>query len=66
MSATQQEAIERLGLAIVEQRRLRGLSNEDLCREYLSIEDGEDDLHVEEMMTRLWPSWKERFPESSS
>jgi hypothetical protein len=54
------EATKNLAAAIVEQRRLRALSNEELCREYLKIEDGDDELHVNEMMNRLWPEWAKR------
>jgi len=40
-----------------EKRRLRSLSNEDLIREYLKLEEVDTEIHVEEMMTRLWPDW---------
>jgi hypothetical protein len=45
--------------AIAEGERLRTLSNEELCREYLRVSSrGEDDeLHTNEMMHRLWPQW---------
>ena len=40
-----------------ERRRISGLTNEQLVREYLKIEDGDDELHVNAMMDRLWPDW---------
>jgi hypothetical protein len=40
--------------------RLKGLSNEELIREYLKLtEDDDQDLHVEAMFDRLWPGWIE-------
>lgn len=42
---------------IDEGNRLEGLSNEDLIREYLKLGSNDDELHVNEMMNRLWPEW---------
>lgn len=39
--------------------RLKRLSNEDLVREYLKLGERDDELHVNEMMNRLWPEWDE-------
>lgn len=44
---------------IDEGNRLRGLSNEDLVREYLKLGEQDDELHVTEMMNRVWPEWDE-------
>jgi len=45
---------------VSEQTRVSKLSNEELCREYLKITDGNDEVHVNEMMNRLWPDWKDQ------
>lgn len=44
---------------IDEGKRLKKLSNEDLIREYLKLGDQDDELHVNEMMNRLWPEWEQ-------
>lgn len=45
-------------VAIAEGERLRLLSNEDLVREYLKLtSDQDDELHTNEMCSRLWPEW---------
>lgn len=55
------ETIKRLDHDILERQRLRALSNEDLVRECLSYPSYDDaDLHVEELMTRVWPGWKDQ------
>jgi hypothetical protein len=51
---------DRLLAVMSEGRRLKDLSTEDLIREYRARPDDDDgELHVEEMMTRLWPAWAE-------
>lgn len=56
-----QEAKEALLREIGEWHRLCGLSNEQLVRECLGYSSFDDaDLHVEEMMSRLWPEWPDR------
>jgi len=44
------------------QERIRKLSNEELVKEWLRINNN-DPAHVliEEMMNRLWPSWNKEF-----
>lgn len=58
---TDNESIKRMDRDVAEQVRLRALSNEALVRECLSSPSYDDaDLHVEELMTRVWPGRKDQ------
>lgn len=60
MSTTPVYVLEAIAESCQEMTRLRSLSNEDLCREYLKLNsDQDDELHVNEMISRLWPEWAE-------
>lgn len=51
-------ATKALARDLVEERRLRGLSNEQLVTEILDFKSYDDaDLHIEQMCSRLWPEW---------
>lgn len=55
------DTIKRTDRDILERQRLRDLSDEALVRECLSSPSYDDaDLHVEELMTRVWPGWKDQ------
>lgn len=45
--------------SVVESARLREVSNEQLCREFIKLDaQGADtETHTNEMMSRLWPEW---------
>lgn len=50
--------LEGIADSIEEMKRLRTLSNEDLIKEYLRLTgDQDDELHTNEMCSRLWPEW---------
>lgn len=53
------EVLENIARACEESARLRMLSNKDLVLEYIKLSTlGEDDeLHGEELCTRVWPEW---------
>lgn len=53
------EVFKRLSAACAETGRLQKLSNEELVREYLKLtSDQDDELHVDEMCSRLFPDWE--------
>lgn len=53
-----EETIKNLSESHIEMQRLRDLSNEELVKEHLAIgSDGDDELHTEEMYSRLWADW---------
>ena len=45
-----------------EAKRVQALPNEDLVKEYLKLRDQniDEEIHIIEMMTRLWPDWAKR------
>ena len=54
-------AVQELSAALLEEDRLRSLSNEELVKEALKVTQlGDDELVVNEMFNRLWPGWSEQ------
>lgn len=59
MRTTPDHILEGIADSIEEMNRLRGLSNQDLVTEYLKLtSDQDDELHGNEMCSRLWPEWE--------
>lgn len=58
MTPAEEETIKSESETLLEKVRLRTLSDKDLVREIRSFKSYDDcDLHVEEMMNRLWEGW---------
>ena len=58
MMSTPSEELQTVMSAVLkEKRRLRTLTNEDLVKEYLKLEEVDAEIHVEEIISRLWPDW---------
>lgn len=59
MTEVSDHVLDRIYSAVLETVRLRDLSNEQLCREFIKLDarGSDTELHTNEMLSRLWPEW---------